>query len=73
MQLSVLINTNLLRTEHKVKYFFPQAHVHNGSKQSSTFVDGLKEEDAYPAMPEDGYGWENYLVKECVNILKILT
>ena len=60
--LSVLINTNLLRTclKHKVnKYFFSSsACVYNGSKQSSTFVDGLKEEDAYPAMPEDGYGWE---------------
>ena len=60
--LSVLINTNLLRTcvKHKVKkYFFSSsACVYNGSKQSSTFVEGLKEEDAYPAMPEDGYGWE---------------
>ncbi len=60
--LSVLINTNLLRAcvKHKVKkYFFSSsACVYNGSKQSSTFVEGLKEEDAYPAMPEDGYGWE---------------
>ena len=60
--LSVLINTNLLRTcvKHKVKkYFFSSsACVYNSSKQSSTFVEGLKEEDAYPAMPEDGYGWE---------------
>ena len=60
--LSVLINTNLLRSciNHKVKkYFFSSsACVYNGSKQSSTFIDGLKEEDAYPAMPEDGYGWE---------------
>ena len=60
--LSVLINTNLLRscTKYKVKkYFFSSsACVYNGSKQSDTFIDGLKEEDAYPAMPEDGYGWE---------------
>ena len=60
--LSVLINTNLLRScvKHKVKkYFFSSsACVYNGSKQSVTFIDGLKEEDAYPAMPEDGYGWE---------------
>ena len=27
-------------------------------KQQKTFVDGLKESDAYPADPEDGYGWE---------------
>jgi len=26
--------------------------------QQNTFVDGLREEDAYPANPEDGYGWE---------------
>ena len=60
--LSVLINTNLLRSCIKKdvkKYFFSSsACVYNGSKQSSTFVEGLKEEDAYPAMPEDGYGWE---------------
>ena len=60
--LSVLINTNLLRSciKHQVKkYFFSSsACVYNASKQSSTFVDGLKEDDAYPAMPEDGYGWE---------------
>ncbi len=60
--LSVLINTNLLRTcvKNKIKkYFFSSsACVYNGSKQSSTFVAGLKEDDAYPAMPEDGYGWE---------------
>ena len=60
--LSVLINTNLLRAciLHNVKkYFFSSsACVYNASKQSSTFVEGLREEDAYPAMPEDGYGWE---------------
>jgi len=26
--------------------------------QKNNFVEGLKEDDAYPAMPEDGYGWE---------------
>lgn len=60
--LSVLINTNLLRSslENSVKkYFFSSsACVYNGSKQSKTFIPGLKEEDAYPAEPEDGYGWE---------------
>ena len=60
--LSVLINTNLLRSslENGVKkYFFSSsACVYNGSKQSKTFIEGLKEEDAYPAEPEDGYGWE---------------
>ena len=60
--LSVLINTNLLRAsiENKVKkYFFSSsACVYNGSKQSEAFIKGLKEIDAYPADPEDGYGWE---------------
>ena len=60
--LSVLINTNLLRSslENKVKkYFFSSsACVYNASKQSTTFIEGLKEDDAYPAEPEDGYGWE---------------
>lgn len=60
--LSVLINTNLLRVckEKKVKryLFSSSACVYNASKQLDTFIPGLKEEDAYPAMPEDGYGWE---------------
>ena len=60
--LSVLINTNLLRAclQNRVKkYFFSSsACVYNASKQEKTFIDGLKEEDAYPAEPEDGYGWE---------------
>tara|TARA_B100001057_G_scaffold357697_1_gene359748 strand:- start:125 stop:886 length:762 start_codon:yes stop_codon:yes gene_type:complete len=60
--LSVLINTNLLRAcvEKKIKkYFFSSsACVYNASKQKKTFIDGLKESDAYPAQPEDGYGWE---------------
>ena len=60
--LSVLINTNLLLAskENKIKkYFFSSsACVYNASKQEKTFVPGLKEEDAYPADPEDGYGWE---------------
>ena len=60
--LSVLINTNLLRAclKNKVKrYFFSSsACVYNSSKQSEVFVPGLKESDAYPADPEDGYGWE---------------
>lgn len=60
--LSVLVNTNLLRSclVHQVeKYFFSSsACVYNAEKQNKTFVDGLKESDAYPAMPEDGYGWE---------------
>jgi nucleoside-diphosphate-sugar epimerase len=60
--LSVLINTNMLRAclKNKIKkYFFSSsACVYNGQKQKETFIPGLKEIDAYPAEPEDGYGWE---------------
>jgi nucleoside-diphosphate-sugar epimerase len=59
---SVLINTNLLiaSKEANVKrYFFSSsACVYNASKQQKAFIEALKEEDAYPADPEDGYGWE---------------
>lgn len=60
--LSVLINTNLLISckEYGVeRYFFASsACVYAAQKQKEALVTALKEEDAYPAMPEDGYGWE---------------
>jgi GDP-D-mannose 3',5'-epimerase len=61
--LSVLINTHLLmasRDRGGVERFFfsSSACVYNADKQQSPDVVPLKEEDAYPAMPEDGYGWE---------------
>jgi nucleoside-diphosphate-sugar epimerase len=60
--LSVLINTHLLQAalEAGIKRFFyaSSACVYNHDKQTDPNVTGLKEEDAYPAMPEDGYGWE---------------
>jgi GDP-D-mannose 3', 5'-epimerase len=60
--LSVLINTNLLQAavDNKVDRFFyaSSACVYNADKQKSEDIIPLKEEDAYPAMPEDGYGWE---------------
>ena len=60
--LSVLINTNLLQSSitNKVKkYFFSSsACAYNTLLQQDPNIYGLKEEDAYPAMPEDGYGWE---------------
>ena len=59
---SVLINTNLLIAcnENKVqRYFFSSsACAYNKDKQQDVFIEGLKEEDAYPANPEDGYGLE---------------
>jgi nucleoside-diphosphate-sugar epimerase len=60
--LSVLINTHLLQAarEAEVKRFFyaSSACVYNHDKQTDPNITGLKEDDAYPAMPEDGYGWE---------------
>jgi GDP-D-mannose 3', 5'-epimerase len=61
--ISVLINTHLLIAgrEAGVKrhFYASSACVYNGEKQTSKTTDVfLKEEDAYPALPEDGYGWE---------------
>jgi GDP-D-mannose 3', 5'-epimerase len=60
--LSVLINTHLLMAARDcglVRYFYASsACVYNATKQTDPNNPGLKEEDAYPAMAEDGYGWE---------------
>jgi nucleoside-diphosphate-sugar epimerase len=60
--LSVLINTHLLVAARKFgveRFFFSSsACVYNADKQRDPNVTALKEEDAYPALPEDGYGWE---------------
>jgi GDP-D-mannose 3',5'-epimerase len=60
--LSVLISTHMLvaARDSGVKRFFysSSACVYNGEKQKSYHVVPLKETDAYPANPEDGYGWE---------------
>lgn len=60
--LSVLINTHLLMAAKEIgvrRFFYASsACVYNADKQRDPDVTALKEEDAYPAMPEDGYGWE---------------
>jgi GDP-D-mannose 3', 5'-epimerase len=60
--LSVLINTHMLQAavKHGAKRFFysSSACVYNGDKQKAFEAPSLKEEDAYPALAEDGYGWE---------------
>ena len=60
--LSVLINTHMLQAALKygVKRFFysSSACVYNGDKQKAFEAPSLKEADAYPALAEDGYGWE---------------
>lgn len=60
--LSVLTTTHMLMAarEQGVQRFFysSSACVYNGDKQKNPDVVPLKESDAYPALPEDGYGWE---------------
>ncbi len=60
--LSVLINTHLLMESRDAKvdrfFYASSACVYNADKQINPDVIPLKEADAYPAMPEDGYGWE---------------
>lgn len=60
--LSVLTNTHMLvaAKENGVSRFFfsSSACVYNGEKQTNPDVVALKESDAYPALSEDGYGWE---------------
>jgi GDP-D-mannose 3',5'-epimerase len=60
--LSVLINTHLLMAAREAgveRFFFSSsACVYAAEKQQSSDVAPLAERDAYPAMPEDGYGWE---------------
>jgi nucleoside-diphosphate-sugar epimerase len=60
--ISVLINTHLLLASKDcgIERFFyaSSACVYNGDKQTDPDNPGLKESDAYPALAEDGYGWE---------------
>jgi nucleoside-diphosphate-sugar epimerase len=60
--ISVLINTHLLLAARDCgidRFFYASsACVYNGEKQTDTNSPGLKEADAYPALAEDGYGWE---------------
>jgi len=60
--ISVLINTHLLLAGKdagvKRHFFSSSACIYNVNLQQEADVTALREEDAYPAMPEDGYGWE---------------
>lgn len=60
--LSVLTNTHMLLAARsagvKRLFYSSSACVYNGEKQTNPDVVALREEDAYPALPEDGYGWE---------------
>ncbi|MFC3573666.1 NAD-dependent epimerase/dehydratase family protein [Streptomyces yaanensis] len=60
--LSVLSSTHMLLAARDAgvgRYFYSSsACVYAAHKQTEAEVLPLREEDAYPAMPEDGYGWE---------------
>ncbi|QYJ03923.1 NAD-dependent epimerase/dehydratase family protein [Nocardioides panacisoli] len=60
--LTVLTSTHMLeaaRAADVERYFYSSsACVYAADKQTDPSVTALKESDAYPAMPEDGYGWE---------------
>jgi nucleoside-diphosphate-sugar epimerase len=60
--LSVLTSTHVLLAARDAgvdRYFYSSsACVYAADKQTDTDITALKESDAYPAMPEDGYGWE---------------
>lgn len=65
---NILINVNMLEAARKngvKKYLYTSsACVYAHDKQTDTDVTPLKEEDAYPAMPEPGYGWEKLFSEE---------
>lgn len=60
--MSVLTSTHMLQAAREAgveRYFYSSsACVYAAGKQTDPSVTALKEADAYPAQPEDGYGWE---------------
>lgn len=60
--LSVLVSTHVLVAARDAGverlFYSSSACVYAAGKQDTPHVEPLREEDAYPAMPEDGYGWE---------------
>jgi len=59
---NVLINVNMAEASRlagvKRIFFSSSACIYPGYKQEDAKITPLKESDAYPADPEDGYGWE---------------
>ncbi|HEU4797220.1 MAG TPA: NAD-dependent epimerase/dehydratase family protein [Pyrinomonadaceae bacterium] len=67
---NTLINLNSIeaaRQNNVKRYLYTSsACIYPGYKQKETDVTPLKEEDAYPADAEDGYGWEKlYMERVC--------
>ena len=65
---NILMNTHMLeaaRLEGVERFFYSSsACVYPDYRQDSNELDGLKEEDAYPAAPEEGYGWEKLFTEK---------
>ncbi|MEM2956654.1 MAG: NAD-dependent epimerase/dehydratase family protein [Candidatus Pacearchaeota archaeon] len=65
---NVLINTYMLEAavKNKIKRFFfsSSACVYPVYKQTTPHITPLKEEDAYPADPNEAYGWEKLFTEE---------
>jgi len=67
---NVLVNTYMLEASvrNKVKRFLfsSSACVYPNYKQTKPNVEGIKEEDVYPADPNEAYGWEKLFTEEMV-------
>ena len=72
---NVLINTHMLEAsvQNKVKRFLfsSSACIYPNYKQTKAEVPGLREEDAYPADPNEAYGWEKLFTEEMVKAYRI--
>jgi nucleoside-diphosphate-sugar epimerase len=68
---NILINVHMLEAsrQNAIKRFLfsSSACVYAQNKQKSADVTPLREEDAYPAEPEPGYGWEKLFAEEMCN------
>jgi nucleoside-diphosphate-sugar epimerase len=64
---SILVNTNLIEAAYRAgasRYFFSSsACIYPEYRQEEAEVVPLKEADAYPAQPQDAYGWEKLVTE----------
>jgi nucleoside-diphosphate-sugar epimerase len=72
---NVLINAHMLKAAvaNKIKRYFysSSACVYPNYKQTVAEIPGLKEEDAYPADPNEAYGWEKLFTEEMVKAYQL--
>ena len=75
MRDNILINTHVLESslQNQVKRFFfsSSACIYPRYNQKTVVNHGLKESEAYPADPDNEYGWEKLFTERlCLNYLK---